>query len=80
MNVYAREHWCVENKLHQSLDVRFNEDANRTRTENSPENLSIIRHVALNILKTDTTLKIGIATKRKVAGWNTKYLETILNL
>jgi len=62
------------------LDVRFNEDANRTRTENSPENLSIIRHVALNILKTDTTLKIGIATKRKVAGWNTKYLETILNL
>jgi predicted transposase YbfD/YdcC len=80
MNVYVREHWCVENKLHWSLDVSFNEDANRTRTDNSAENLSIIRRMALNILKTDTTMKVGIAAKRKVTGWNTKYLEKLLNL
>lgn len=80
MNAYVREHWCVENKLHWSLDVSFNEDANRTRTDNSSENLSIIRRVGLNMLKTDTTMKVGIAAKRKAAGWNTKYLETILNL
>lgn len=80
MNAYVREHWCVENKLHWSLDVSFNEDANRSRTDNSAENLSIIRRVGLNLLKTDTTLKMGIAAKRKAAGWNTKYLETILNL
>ena len=80
MNGYVREHWCVENKLHWSLDVSFKEDANRTRTDNSAENLSIIRRVGLNLLKTDTTRKVGIAAKRKTAGWNTEYLETILNL
>jgi len=80
MNTYVREHWCVENKLHWSLDVSFNEDANRTRTDNSAENLSIIRRVGLNLLKTDNTMKVGIAAKRKAAGWNTKYLEKILNL
>lgn len=80
MNIYVREHWCVENKLHWSLDVSFNEDANRTRTDHSSENLSIIRRVGLNILKTDTTMKVGIAAKRKAAGWNIKYLEKLLNL
>jgi hypothetical protein len=34
--------------------------------------------VALNLLKTDKTMKVGIAAKRKSAGWNTKYLETLL--
>lgn len=80
MNAHVRSHWCVENKLHWSLDVGFNEDANRTRTDNSAENLSIVRRVALNLLKTDKTMKVGIAAKRKAAGWNTKYLETLLNL
>jgi predicted transposase YbfD/YdcC len=80
MNEYVREHWCIENKLHWSLDVSFNEDANRTRTDNSAENLSVIRRVGLNLLKTDQTMKVGIAAKRKAAGWNTEYLETILNL
>lgn len=80
MNAYVREHWCIENKLHWSLDVSFNEDGNRTRTDNSSENLSIIRRVGLNILKTDTTMKVGISAKRKAAGWNTKYLEKLLNL
>lgn len=80
MNSCVRDHWCVENKLHWILDVSFKEDANRTRTDGSAENLSIVRRVALNLLKTETTLKIGIAGKRKAAGWDTKYLETILNL
>jgi len=70
----------LENNLHWSLDVSFNEDANRTRTDNSSENLSIVRRVALNLLQTDKTMKVGIAAKRKSAGWNTKYLETLLNL
>ncbi len=76
MNANVRSHWCIENKLHWSLDVGFNEDGNRARTDNSAENLSIVRRLALNLLKTDKTLKVGIAAKRKVAGWNTKYLET----
>ena len=80
MNTYVRAHWCVETKLHWILDVSFKEDANRTRTDNSAENLSIVRRIALNLLKAETTLKVGIAAKRKAAGWNNEYLETVLKL
>jgi len=80
MNACVRAHWCVETKLHWILDVSFKEDANRTRTDNSAENLSIVRRVALNLLKAESTLKVGIAAKRKAAGWNNEYLETILKL
>lgn len=80
MNTHVRSHWCVENNLHWSLDVGFNEDKNRTRADNSAENLSVIRRIALNLLKTDKTMKVGIAAKRKAAGWNTKYIEKLLNL
>lgn len=80
MNSCVRAHWCVENKLHWILDVSFKEDANRTRTDSSAENLSIVRRVALNLIKNEPTMKIGIAAKRKAAGWDTKYLEAILSL
>ena len=70
----------METKLHWILDVSFKEDANRTRTDNSAENLSIVRRIALNLLKAETTLKVGIAAKRKAAGWNKEYLETVLKL
>jgi predicted transposase YbfD/YdcC len=80
MNACIRAHWCVETKLHWILDVSFKEDDNRTRTDNSAENLSIVRRVALNLLKTESTMKIGIAAKRKAAGWDNEYLETILKL
>ena len=62
-----RSHWSVENKLHWSLDVSFDEDRNTTRVGNSAENLSIVRHVALNLLKKDNS-KICIKTKRMKAG------------
>lgn len=80
MNACVRAHWCVETKLHWILDVSFKEDANRTRTDNAAENLSIVRRIALNLLKAESTMKVGIAAKRKAAGWNTDYLQSILNL
>ena len=80
MNTYVRAHWCEETKLHRILDVSFKENTNRTRTDNSAENLSIVRMIALNLLKAETTLKVGIAAKRKAAGWNNKYLENVLKL
>lgn len=80
MNTYIRAHWCIETKLHWRLDVSFKEDANRTRTDNSAENLSIVRRIALNLLKSELTLKVGIAAKRKAAGWNNDYLRRVLKL
>ena len=74
-----RLHWGVENGLHWSLDVSFNEDHNRTRTGNAAENLPIVRRIALNLLKADKTVKAGIVTKRKKAGWDHGYLATLLN-
>ena len=65
----------MENKLHWSLDVSFDED--RNRVGNSAENLSIVRHVALNLLKKDNS-KIGIKTKRMKAGWDEKFLLKLI--
>ena len=76
--IAIRKHWCIENQLHWVLDVSFNEDDSRIRKDNSPENLAIIRHIALNLLKQEKTLKVGIKNKRKNAGWDDKYLIKVL--
>ncbi|MGB5595193.1 MAG: ISAs1 family transposase, partial [Crocosphaera sp.] len=68
----------IENQLHWVLDVAFNEDDSRIRKDNAPENLAIIRHIALNLLKQDKTLKGSIKNKRKVAGWDNDYLLSLL--
>jgi predicted transposase YbfD/YdcC len=47
----VRQHWCVENNLHWTLDMTFREDESRIRAEASPENFAIIRHIALNLIK-----------------------------
>ena len=73
-----RKHWGIENQLHWVLDVSFNEDDSRIRKDNSPENLAIIRHIALNLLKQEKTLKVGVKNKRKNAGWDEKYLLKVL--
>jgi predicted transposase YbfD/YdcC len=76
----VRSHWGIENKLHWVLDCAFNEDQSRARMGNSAENLAVIRHTSLNILKSDTSLKTGIKTKRLNAGWDEPYLlRLILN-
>jgi predicted transposase YbfD/YdcC len=51
----VRAHWGIENNLHWTLDVTFDEDRCRTRKDASPLNLAIIRHTAYNILKADKT-------------------------
>jgi predicted transposase YbfD/YdcC len=72
-----RSHWSIENKLHWSLDVSFSEDSNRTRVGNGAENLSIVRHTALNILKEDKS-QMGIKTKRMKAGWDEKFMLKLI--
>lgn len=76
----TRGHWGVENSLHWSLDVSFNEDQSRIRKGFGGENLVVIRHLTLNLLKREETVKSGIAAKRKRAGWDNRYLEKLLAL
>lgn len=74
----VRYHWGIENSLHWSLDVSFNEDDCRVRKDNGPQNLAALRHVSLNLLKRDQTTKAGIKTRRLKAGWENTYLEHLL--
>ena len=73
-----RGHWSIENQFHWVLDVEFNEDDSRIRKDNAPENLAIIRHIALNLLKQDKSVKDSIKSKRNRAGWDNDYLLKIL--
>lgn len=61
----VRKHWNIEINLHWSLDVSFKEDLNRVRIGHAAENLAIVRRIALNLLKQETTHKNGISCKRK---------------
>ena len=76
----TRQHWRVENQLHWVLDVAFSEDQSRTRQGYAAENLATARQIALNLLKQDTTVKVGIKNKRKACGWSDRYLFHILGL
>ena len=75
----VRSHWAVENSLHWVLDMAFDEDQSRVRTGNAAENMAMLRHIALNLLKGDTTTrKVGIATRRKKAGWSGDFMLHLL--
>ncbi len=74
----VREHWGIENKVHWVLDVAFQEDDNRIRKDHAPENLAVIRHIALNLLRSEKSQKVGIKAKRKMAGWDDSYLQKVL--
>lgn len=74
----VRGHWAIENQLHWCLDIGFREDDCRIREKKSAENLSTLRHIGLNLLKQETSCKLGIKTKRKKAGWDNNYLFKIL--
>ena len=74
----VRRHWAVENELHWSLDVGFREDACRVRKDNAPANFACLRRMALTQLKRETTKKLGIQGKRRRAGWDQAYMETVL--
>lgn len=74
----VRSHWLVENALHWVLDLAFIEDASRVRKDFAPENLAVVRHIALNLLSQETSLKLGVKNKRLRAGWDEDYLLKIL--
>ncbi len=74
----VRSHWQVENRLHWVLDIAFLEDACRIRKDYAPENLAVVRHIALNLLSQETTLRIGVKNKRLRAGWDEDYLLKVL--
>lgn len=73
----TRAHWGIENSLHWVLDVVMNEDYARNRKDNGPKNLAVLRHVALNLIRKDTS-KGSARVKFKRAGWNDDFLAKLL--
>src|SRR6476469_5041712 len=73
-----RQHWGIENQVHWSLDVTFNEDKCRIRSLNSPQNLALLRRMALNAVNQETTLQRSLRQKRKRAAMNNDYMMQIL--
>ena len=63
----TRKHWQVENQLHWTLDMTFNEDASRIRKESAPENYAMFRHIALNILRGYKEIKASVRRKMNMA-------------
>jgi predicted transposase YbfD/YdcC len=75
----VRSHWAIENRLHWCLDVTFNEDQSRSRMDHAPQNLAVLRHMALNVIRKDKT-KDSNRGKLKRASWDERYLLNLLAL
>jgi len=73
----ARAHWSIENSLHWVLDMTFDEDRARSRKDNAPENLAILRKLALNLLKRARP-DISVRRRRKRSGWSNNFARSIL--
>jgi predicted transposase YbfD/YdcC len=73
----VRTHWHIENRLHWVLDVVFHDDLARLRTGHGPQNMAVVKHIALNLLR-DAKPTTSLKNRRKLAGWNRDYLYAIL--
>jgi predicted transposase YbfD/YdcC len=74
----SRKHWGIENELHWVLDVAFDEDRARNRKDHGPENIALLRKLALNLLRSNPD-KASIRRKIKRAGWDDTFLFTLLS-
>ncbi|MFT5294629.1 MAG: putative transposase YbfD/YdcC [Colwellia sp.] len=77
---YVRTHWPAEHNLHWMLDMAFDEDSCRISKGFADQNMAILRHISLNLLKSETGHKVGIEIKRKMADWDNDYLLKMLQI
>ena len=73
-----RTHWGIENQVHWTLDVTFNEDKSRIRSCHAPRNFALFRRMALNALNLEKTLPRSLRQKSKRAAMNNDYMMTVL--
>jgi predicted transposase YbfD/YdcC len=73
----VRSHWHVENRLHWILDVVFQDDLARLRSGHGPENMAVVKHMALNLLQ-KASPTTSLKNRRHLAGWSLDYLDKVL--
>jgi predicted transposase YbfD/YdcC len=74
----VRHHWNVENKLHWVMDVDFDEDCCRARVDHAPENFALLRQIAHNLIKQESSKNVSVRRKINKAGWDNDFLARIL--
>ena len=74
----VRSHWEIENRLHWCLDVQFGDDYARGRIGHIAHNLALVRHMALNLIRLDTSIKTSIKTKRLLAATSDEFRAALL--
>jgi predicted transposase YbfD/YdcC len=77
MGPIVRSHWSVENQLHWVMDMIFRDDECRVRTDHAPANFTILKHMALNLVRRATS-KDSIRLRRKVAAWDDEFLASLI--
>ena len=78
MAAAIRAHWAIENSLHWVLDVTFREDECRVRDRTAAANFAMLRKIALNLIKQDSTAKTSLKARRKKAAWNDEYMAQVI--
>ena len=78
-NAMVRAHWGIENRVHWVLDVTFNEDASRIRTDHAPQNMAVLRHITLNLLRQEPS-RGSLKTKRFRCALSEDYLAQVLGI
>ena len=73
-----RQHWGIENSVHWTLDVTFNEDECRIRSLHSPQNFALLRRIALNALERESSFRRSIRQKSRRAAMNDQYMVSVL--
>jgi predicted transposase YbfD/YdcC len=79
LNRVIRTPWEIANRVHGVLEVAMGEDVNRTRQGESAQNLALIRKRALNFLRQEPSVQVGMAATQKRAGWAHDYWLNILS-
>ena len=78
MAAAIRAHWAIENSLHWVLDVTFREDECRVRDRTAAANFAMLRKIALNLIKQDSTAKTSLKARRKKAAWDNEYMAQVI--
>ena len=78
-NAMVRAHWGIENRVHWVLDVTFQEDASRIRTDHAPQNMAVLRHITLNLLRQEPS-RGSLKTKRFRCALSEEYLAQVLGI
>ena len=78
-NHHVRAHWGIEKSVHWVLDVTFNEDASRIRTDHAPQNMAVLRHITLNLLR-QAPSRGSLTTKRFRCALSEEYLAQVLGI